>query len=148
MANAPDDKAIVRLCLALNAEDPGPNPVPAEHMQRTLEVLRKEPHRGCATVLEIKGRTCGYALLMAFWSNELGGEICTIDELYVEPEHRGRRHATRLIDDLAAGKGPYTPRIVALTLETTPNNIRARRLYERLGFRAGGPVMRRLVRLG
>jgi len=143
IAGLSDDDEIVRMCLALNAEDPGPAPVPAENMQKTLLVLRKEPQRGRAVVLELEGRVCGYALLISFWSNELGGDACAIDEIYVEPEHRGRRHATRLIEDLAAGTGPYGSTVAALTLEITPDNVRARRLYERLGFRGPNLAMRR-----
>ena len=87
---------------------------------------------------------CGPGALTAELAGRLGaGEVCAIDELYVEPEHRGRRHATRLLDDLAAGTGLWSPLPVALALEVTPNNVRARRLYERAGFRAHNLAMRR-----
>ena len=131
------------MCLALNVEDPPPHPVPPEHVRQTLLALREVPSRGRAIVLELEGQVCGYALLIAYWSNELGGEVCTIDELYVEPEYRGRRHATRLIDSLATGEGLWSPKPVALTLEVTPNNVRARQLYERAGFRVHNLAMRR-----
>ena len=142
-ASSLDDEVIVRMCLALNAEDPGPEPVPPDHTQRTLIALRHEPRRGQALVLEIEGQVCGYALLISYWSNELGGEACAIDEMYVEPEHRSRQHATRLIEDLAEA---WTPRPVALTIEVTPGNTRARALYERLGFSGGNLAMRRVLR--
>ena len=134
------------MCLALNAEDPGPAPVAAEHPQRTLHVLREMPHRGRAVVLELAGRVCGYALLVSCWSNELGGELCVIDEMYVEPDHRGKGHATRLIEALADGTLPWAANAVALTLEVTPDNPRARRLYERVGFRARNLAMCRRLR--
>jgi len=51
----------------------------------------------------ISGRTVGYALLISFWSNELGGEVCNIDELSVASEYRGRGLATALIEQLAEG---------------------------------------------
>jgi len=130
-----DDDAMVGMCIALNAEDPGPHPVPAEHMRRTLHELRQAPVRGRAMVLELDSLVRGYALLVSFWSNELGGEVCTIDELYVEPEHRGSGHATRLLQRLSARSEPWLESIVALALEATPGNVRVRRFYERLGFR-------------
>lgn len=145
-AHPSDDDDIARMCLALNIEDPGPASAPAENMARTLRALREVPSRGRAVVLELNGRVCGYGLLMAFWSNEHGGAVCTIDELYVESAVRGRRHATRLIEHLAAGTDPWVPKTVALTLEVTPHNTRARRLYERLGFDTGNLVMRRRLR--
>jgi len=147
LATPADDDAIVRMCVALNVEDPGPHPVPPEHTRKTLTALREVPSRGRAIALELDGHVCGYALLMAYWSNELGGEVCAIDELYVEREYRGRRHATRLIDELAAGTSLWSPRPVALALEVTPNNVQARRLYERAGFRAHNLAMRRRLLL-
>jgi GNAT superfamily N-acetyltransferase len=145
IANQEDDTAIVRMCLSLNEEDPGPEPVPPENMRRTLLTLRELPLRGHPLVLDVHGRPSGYALLIPFWSNELGGEVCMIDELYVQPEHRGQGHATRLIEDLAAGTLSFASKATALALEITPDNVRARRLYERLGFRARNLAMRRLL---
>jgi GNAT superfamily N-acetyltransferase len=107
--------------------------------------LRRAPVRGRALVLELDGRVRGYALLVSFWSNELGGEVCTIDELYVEPEHRGSGHATRLLRCLSARSAPWLESIVALALEATPGNVRARRFYERLGFRGANVAMQLLL---
>ena len=145
-ADSTDAAAIVRMCAALYGEDPGSARAPEEQMERTLRVLREEPDRGRAVVLDIDGRVCGYALLIAFWSNEFGGAVCTIDELYVESSERGRRHATHLIEQLTAGTEPWVPEAVVLMLEVTPGNTRARRLYERLGFDAGNQLMRRRLR--
>src|SRR5688572_24150686 len=117
-----DDAAITSMCLALNAEDPGPNAVPVEHIERTLRTLRAEPGRGRAMALEVDGRVVGYALLIRYWSNELGGDTITLDEIYVEPAERGRGHGSRLIEDLATSEEG----LVALTLEITPENARAR----------------------
>lgn len=130
-----DDGAIIALAQALYVEDPASAPVPREHHARTLEALRREATRGLAVVLELERRVCGYALLVSYWSNELGGEICTIDELYVAPPHRSRGHGAALVASLGEEGGPWPGRPVALELEVTPDNARARALYERLGFR-------------
>jgi ribosomal protein S18 acetylase RimI-like enzyme len=85
-------------------------------------------------------------LLISFWSNELGGEVCNIDELFVAPEYRGRGVATALLERLAEGEESLWPvRPAALALEVTPQNERARALYERLGFRGKNLAMRRLL---
>ena len=76
----------------------------------------------------------GYALLCSFWSNELGGEVCIIDELFVAPGERGRGYATELVQGLCARQLPWFRDAVAVELEVTPGNARARQLYERLGF--------------
>jgi ribosomal protein S18 acetylase RimI-like enzyme len=134
-ARPDEDDRIVALCRALNEEDPGPRPVPEAHVRRTLARLRAEPVRGRALALEVDGRAEGYALLIAFWSNELGGEICTLDEIYVAPAHRGRGLGTRLIESLVRREGAHWPAdAAAVDLEVTPANARARALYARLGF--------------
>jgi GNAT superfamily N-acetyltransferase len=140
-----DGDAIERMSLALNAEDPGPNPVPPDHVRRTLAAFAADPRRGRALVLEDDSSPCGYAFLIPFWSNELGGEVCVVDEIYVVPAQRGRGHATRLFDTLASRAEPWLAGVVALALETTPDNSRARRLYERAGFSARNLAMRRLL---
>src|SRR5260370_403224 len=71
-----DAEAIGSMCMELNAEDPGPNPVQPQQVRRSLAKLREEPNRGRAVVCDVERRTVGYALLISFWSNELGGEVC------------------------------------------------------------------------
>jgi len=141
-----EDDRIVQMCAAFYVEDPAPYPVPPAHMRRTLAALRDDASRGVAVVLEIDGIVCGYALLISSWSNEKGGRVCTIDEFYVAPAHRGRGHGTALIEQLAANADRWLPGVVALSLEVTPANRRARALYERLGFHAANALMVR--RLG
>ena len=127
---------------ALYREDPSAATVTTKQIRRTLETLRSEPTRGTAVVLDVEGTAAGYALLISFWSNELGGEVCHIDEIFVRPHHRGHGYATALIESLIDGRGPWAGRPVALDLEVSPTNCRAAALYERLGF--GVPRNRRM----
>lgn len=142
-ARADDDDAIVHMFLALNREDPGQRPVDATHMRRTLATLRAAPSKGRVVVLEEAARPAGYALLIPFWSNELGGMCCTIDELYVVEAQRSRGHATRLFEALAAGSPLWPDESVALVLEVSPKNAGAFALYRRLGFVGDNVTMRR-----
>jgi len=146
-ARADEDELIVEMCLALNREDPG-EPVSAEQLRTTLAVFREEPTRGRAIVLAEDGTVVGYALLVSFWSNEYGGEICAIDELYVAPAHRNRGLGTSLFDAAANDRALWPRAPVALELEVSPDNARARALYERLGFRAKNQTLRRPLRGG
>ena len=148
LAAESDDEAVVEMCLGLFREDPGPLPADAGHMRETLGTLRRQPWRGRAVVLELGQQVVGYALLIAYWSNELGGEVCTVDELYVRRDFRGHGHGSALVEALERGDvWPGTP-FVAIALGVTPGNARARRLYERLGFvTVGVSMVKKLHRL-
>jgi GNAT superfamily N-acetyltransferase len=139
-----EDDAIVRMCLSLYAEDPG-DPVGEDQIRRTLAAFRAEPARGRALVAEQDGALVGYALLAAFWSNECGGEIVVIDELWVAPSHRGRGISTSVLTQIGVDPSLWPGQPVALELETTPDNENARRLYERVGFKLKNRTMRRFL---
>lgn len=136
LAGEQDFDRIVEMNECLNVEDPSEKiPFDRVRIQRTLAEVTMNPIRGAIAVLELGGRPCGYALLMSFWSNEFGGEICAIDELYVERAFRGHGLATQLIQALASGNSPIWPRrAVMITVETYRSNLRAKALYQRLGF--------------
>jgi len=129
------DAAIVSMCVELNTEDPGTHPVPPSYVTQTLQTLRSEPLRGSAFVLECNGQIAGYAFLITFWSNEMGGEVLYVDEIYVRSEHRGKGYCTSLINDLCGPSKIWPRKWAAVALEVSPSNSKARALYEKLGFR-------------
>lgn len=143
-ARPDDDAALIALCGALYTEDPSPAPVPPAQVAATLAALRAAPWRGRALALDLGAGPVGYALLIAFWSNELGGEVCVIDELYVAPAHRSLGWGSALLTALQGEPGALWPdRPAALALEVTPGNHAAQALYARLGFAGKNLAWRR-----
>lgn len=71
----------------------------------------------------------GYGLLCSFWSNEYGGKVLIVDELYVQLPFRGKGIVTQFISMIACFK-----QYVMLDLEVFPTNIKAQNLYKRMGF--------------
>ena len=69
--NGFDDEAIVSMCMALNAEDPGPNRVQKLVMRGVRSQSCEETHRAWPCYVT-SSCAIGYALLISFWSNELG----------------------------------------------------------------------------
>jgi GNAT superfamily N-acetyltransferase len=134
-ARPDEDEAIVEMSLALYGDAAAEIGITAPQVWTTLETFRREPLRGRALVLDSRGTLAGLCLLASFWSNELGGEVCIIDELYLKPEWRGHGHATALVETLKVDRALWPLRPVAFELEVSPRNRDARRLYERLGFR-------------
>lgn len=121
----------ITLVEQLYAEDPMGKPISLEKNHRTIETLRTKPDLGEILLLQHEGEIIGYSILINFWSNEFGGNVLTIDELYIQPSHRGQGIASEFIKRLKAER--YND-AVALQLEVTPENSRAQQLYQRLGF--------------
>ncbi len=141
-----DVVAVVALSVQLYAEDPGTRDIQSKDVRKTLRAFQQHPVRGRCVVAVVDGVVCGYSFLCSFWSNELGGEVCTVDELYVAEEVRGAGIGSGLIKGLVDGSLPWFNKAVALELEVTPSNTRARALYERMGFRLRKNASLRLLR--
>ena len=134
-ARAEEDNAVAAMSVALYGDAAAAMGITPERVLRTLERFRAEPVRGRALVLDSRGELAGFCLLASFWSNELGGEVCTIDELYLKEQWRGCGHATALVQGLKTDRSLWALQPVAFELEVSPKNPDARRLYDRLGFR-------------
>lgn len=132
-----DSKAIIALCENLYAEDPADNPhAPKPVIAVTLTELFRNPQRGKAVVLQHGEVIGGFALLVAFWSNEFGGEIVIVDELYVVPACRRQGHATQLFSTLRTPGNLLWPNPpAAIFLEAHATNSHAQRFYKNLGFK-------------
>lgn len=122
---------VVAMMRELYAEDPASAPVDAARFPETIRVLLAHPERGRIVLLMEAADVRGYALLIPYWSNEFGGTLVFIDELFVMPEARGRGLGRGLVEWVKAER-PHDA--VAVLLEVSPANVRARRLYESLGF--------------
>ncbi len=126
-----DQEVVSGMIAAFYGEAGGGESMNAGMIERTFRQLAAHPDYGSVMVFEADGQLVGYALLVNFWSNEYGGLILTIDELYVVPPLRNRGIGTAFIRHLA---GSNLPDCVALRLEVLPYNRRALRLYEKIGF--------------
>ena len=102
-----------------------------ERFPATIERLLAEPWRGRIVLFMQPDGVCGYAILIPYWSNEFGGVLLFIDELFVDATMRGQGVAQAFFAFVEKTR-PFDA--VALALEVAPLNKRARSLYERLGF--------------
>jgi len=106
---------------------------PARRIARAVDGVLRDPGRGRFLVATLVGRPIGLAALSFVWSLEHGGRSAWLEELYVEPPHRGRgigRRLLRAARRLAARSGA-----AAVDLEVDAEHTRAARLYAREGFR-------------
>ena len=117
----------------LYAEDNAASGVDESLFPQTLHKLLKTPQAGRIVLLWVSGEVQGYALLIPYWSNEYGGSLVYVDELYVKVEARCRGLGGGLFRWLASGR-PFGA--VGIFLEVSPQNHRARQFYEQIGFTA------------
>ncbi len=127
-----DQGVVQQYIKALYKDDPDGKVVTDEQIVRTFERLAMHPDYGIILVFEFNKQIIGYTLLINFWSNEYGGILLTIDELFIIPGLRNQGMGTAFIRYLIAS---HYHNFVALKLEVLPYNSRALKLYESLGFK-------------
>lgn len=104
-------------------------PVPDGHFVRSFDEMMRSEDYMLGLILEWEGSVAGYALLCKTYSQEAGSLAVWIDELYVQPEYRGRglgREFFRALPELVPA--------ARYRLEIEPDNLRAAKLYRSLGF--------------
>jgi ribosomal protein S18 acetylase RimI-like enzyme len=136
---------------AFERELGGANPAKAETYDAKLTDDYRVGYRGwvgdcvdrdpdCLTVVEADGGLVGYAFVLpaAFayvW------DAAVLNELYLDPEHRGTGMADELLDRAVAhARGQDLP-LDRLVLDVDPENGRAARVYERYGFEPWGEMV-------
>jgi len=127
-----DSEVVAELIQDLYREDPSDRPMLPQKIAKTFDSLTRHPELGCIMIFEYENEIVGYSIIINFWSNEFGGNIGFIDELYVKKEFRCKSIGTNFIKYLAENKFGGA---VALRLEVTPDNKKARKLYESIGFK-------------
>lgn len=91
------------------------------------EILKNNAVKGY--ILEYGNSVAGYALTVSYPSQEFGGEVLWIDELFVKPEYRGKKLGGEFLDFAA-----NSAKKVLLRLEVEQDNQRAIALYKAKGF--------------
>lgn len=113
--------------------DPGIKKISDEKIKRTFKELAAHPDMGEILVLENEREIVGYIILINFWTNEWGGNILYLDEIYVKTEFRNQGIGSALVNYLIKKK--YN-KAKAIVLEISPANKRAEALYRKLGFQS------------
>jgi diamine N-acetyltransferase len=129
---SPDDRAeYIKMAKDFYSSDAVCHSVPPCHFESTFTELMRSQEYAEAYVMEYRKRIAGYALLAKTFSQEAGGMVVWIEELYVKPEYRGHGLGHAFFKFLKEHLPQNTKR---LRLEVESSNQRAVSLYRRLGF--------------
>jgi GNAT superfamily N-acetyltransferase len=103
--------------------------IPEENITHSFEEFMGGTPFGDAFIFEENGDVIGYGVLAYTYSQEAGGKVVWLEEIYIRPEARGHGKGTEFIDFVLSEIPAKRYR-----LETEPENEDAARLYIRKGF--------------
>lgn len=107
------------------------HPVPDTYFIRTADALDQKSPYVAAYIAEHQGAPAGYGLVSLTYSNEAGGLVVWLEELYIRDFARGFGLGTELIGYI---ENQYRDQAVRFRLEVEEENHAAVRLYRRKGY--------------
>ncbi len=129
--NAGDEALFCRLSAAFYQTDAVLHPIPVSRHHDIFQEMMRSGDYVEGYILEADdGQPAGYALLLKSYSQEAGGRVIWIDELFILPAYRSHGLGSEFFRYLEQNVPAASYR-----LEIEPENTRARALYERLGYR-------------
>lgn len=99
----------------------------------TIRFYEQNTNMGEVLMIEYDGILAGYSIIFRFWSNEYGGLLIGIDELFIKKEFRNYGIASTFTNTLIDDEKKI-PGFVGIELESHPDNEAANKLFASLGF--------------
>ncbi len=103
--------------------------IPEKNITDSFDAFLSGTPYGDAFIFESEGQTVGYGVLAYTHSQEAGGRVVWIEEIYVKKEYRGGGYGSKFLEYVKNNVPAKRYR-----LETEPENTRAAELYRRHGF--------------
>jgi GNAT superfamily N-acetyltransferase len=102
-----------------------------EGLRTMLSTLIADPSQGAVFIARHGGQAVGFAALDWKWSSLKGARIGYLEDLFVDPEARGKGIADALIEICASRCRELG--MPAMEWSTAPDNKRAQQVYSRTG---------------
>lgn len=106
------------------------HPVQSENFKKTLQAALDNSPYLRIYLIEEDEKPAGYCQLSISWSNEAGGIVVWVEELYIRPEFQGKGLGGKCLQFIC----DEFPDAARLRLEISPDNDGAKRLYQRNGY--------------
>lgn len=126
-----DRENLIRMMREFYASPAVLHTVPETHFERTADAVLSGSPYAAAFIAERDGVPAGYGLVALTHSNEAGGLVVWLEELYIRDAARGLGLGSALV---AYIEKRYQGRAARFRLEVEADNQAAARLYERLGY--------------
>ena len=107
------------------------HPIPDAHFETTWEEVMRSSRYAAIDLLEADGETVGYALYAKTFSQEAGGMVLWLEELFIREKYRSKGYGRAFFEQLLRTLPVEVRRV---RLEAERDNTHAVRLYESLGF--------------
>lgn len=104
--------------------------VDSQNFETTFDAAMSKSQFMRALIIEDNGAPVGYALLSFTYSNEVGGMVVLVEELYINEACRSKGFGSKLFEFL---EREY-PSAKRFRLEVREDNRKAIELYKRLGY--------------
>lgn len=105
--------------------------IPKENYTTTFEYILKDDPYVDGYMIEYNNETVGYCIFSITYSNEVGGYVVWLEELFIEEKHQGKglgKNVMLEIDKL------FEPEMNAFRLEISPQNKKLINFYGRFGY--------------
>ena len=126
-----DRDLYIRLAEEFYSSDAVLHPIPRAYIERTADEALQSDAYAEIYLLECEGEPAGYGLTARTVSQEAGGSVLWIEELYIREQFRSRGLGREFFSYIEEKNKDRTARI---RLEVEEENTRAASLYERLGY--------------
>lgn len=130
--NSCDKTDFIKMCIDFYNTDGVDHVIPVSNIEKTFDTLMNGSDFAKAFIYEKNNKIAGYILLAFTYSNEAGGLVVWLDEIYVRSDFRSQGIASKLIDFVI---DKYNNNAARFRLEITESNIGAKRLYLSKGFK-------------
>ena len=127
--NAADREKYVAMAKDFYASPAVLENIPEENITRSFTEFTGGTPFGDAFIFEENGETVGYGVLAYTYSQEAGGKVVWLEEIFIAKEFRGGGRGSAFIDYVTNNIPAKRYR-----LETEPENEKAAALYVRKGF--------------
>lgn len=125
------EEAFYTMCSQFFSSPAVCHPISREAMKTTFQTaLSDSPYMRGLMILE-EETPIGYLLLSFTYSNEVGGMVVWIEEIFISEVHRSKGYGKQVLQWIIS---TYSDKVKRFRLEVTKENTSARKLYESFGF--------------